>query len=204
MFNLNVKGKRGNIVQVYPGIEYGFVPDNLEINKNDLLHIQWTGSNTHNNGAPGGDGQTGDDGQGQGGTDRSNFVHISSLSENFPVPFEISNIWKEIELIGFMKNNSVLNDDSSTYLRALNSDSVQQDVALYLSSSSYYDCVSKKSCNEQSYESKKQVDADLNAAPASLPGVLIRFTRSNSIYYFMSSRNNNFSNRSQKGNISIN
>ncbi len=32
---------------------------------NDLLHIQWTGSNTHNNGNPGGDGQIGDAGQGE-------------------------------------------------------------------------------------------------------------------------------------------
>ena len=199
-----MKGKRGNIVQVYPGVEYGFVPDNLEINKNDLLHIQWTGSNTHNNGAPGGDGQTGDDGQGQGGTDRNNFVQIDSLSENFPMPFEISNIWKEVEVIGFVKNTTVLNDDPTTYLRALNSNNVQQDVALYLSSSSYYECLSKNVCGEQSYESKKLVDADLNTASASLPGVVIRFVRSNSVYYFMSSRNNNFSNRSQKGKISIN
>ncbi len=189
---------------MYPAIEYAFVPDNLIMNKNDLLHIQWTGSNTHNNGAPGGDGQTGDDGQGQGGTDRNNFVQINSLSENFPIPYEISNIWKEIEVLGFMKNNTVLNDDPSTYLRTLNSDNFQQDVALYFSSSSYYECVSKRVCGEQSYESKKLVDADLNVAPASFPGVLIKFTRSNSIYYFMSSRNNNFSNRSQKGKISVN
>ena len=29
--------------------------------------MQWTGSNTHNNGNPGGDGQTGDAGEGRGG-----------------------------------------------------------------------------------------------------------------------------------------
>ena len=33
----------------------------------DLVHIQWTGSNTHNNQPNGGDGQTGDAGEGQGG-----------------------------------------------------------------------------------------------------------------------------------------
>ena len=45
--------------------------------KNDLLHIQWTGSNTHNNENPGGDGQTGDAGQGKTGTDRNNLVEIN-------------------------------------------------------------------------------------------------------------------------------
>ena len=34
---------------------------------NHWLHILFTGSNTHNNGNPAGDGQAGNDGQGQAG-----------------------------------------------------------------------------------------------------------------------------------------
>jgi len=46
--NLNVRGRRGNIVQVYPSVEYDFVPNVLEVNANDWVHIQWTGSDYNN------------------------------------------------------------------------------------------------------------------------------------------------------------
>ena len=54
-------------MQVYPAVEYDFIPNKLQMSETDSVHIQWTGSNSHNNGGNGGDGQAGDEGQGQGG-----------------------------------------------------------------------------------------------------------------------------------------
>jgi hypothetical protein len=67
IYALNVRGKRGNIVQTFPGTEYDFTPDRLEISQNDCIHIQWTGSNTNPNN---------NDGQGQAGSDRHNIAQM--------------------------------------------------------------------------------------------------------------------------------
>lgn len=69
--NLNVRGKRGNIVQTYPGVEYDFQPNRLEANEGDYIHIQWTGANSNpQNNA----------GQGRAGTDRSNMLVIRDVT----------------------------------------------------------------------------------------------------------------------------
>lgn len=75
IYNLNVRGRRGNIQQTYPAVEYDFVPPNLQVSRNDYLHIQWTGSdaNDQNNA-----------GNGRTGTDRNNIVIIPSVGKNYP------------------------------------------------------------------------------------------------------------------------
>lgn len=60
-----VRGKRGNIVQVYPATEYIFAPELAYLRAGDCVHYAWTGSNTNPNN---------NDGQGKQGTDRSNMV----------------------------------------------------------------------------------------------------------------------------------
>eukprot|EP00010_Vexillifera_abyssalis_P006823 CAMPEP_0201549892 /NCGR_PEP_ID=MMETSP0173_2-20130828/6314_1 /ASSEMBLY_ACC=CAM_ASM_000268 /TAXON_ID=218659 /ORGANISM="Vexillifera sp., Strain DIVA3 564/2" /LENGTH=568 /DNA_ID=CAMNT_0047959725 /DNA_START=83 /DNA_END=1789 /DNA_ORIENTATION=+ len=163
--NLNVRGKRGNIVQTYPAVEYDFHPNNLEIEKGHWVHLQWTGSNTHNNNAPAGDGQAGDDGQGTGGTDRSNFVEIRSLDENYPVPFKHNTIWNNI-VDSFPKKDPEQ--------MALDFATVGEGTG---------------------------VNSLLNDAPATYNAGLFKLNPGT--YHYMCTRNNNFSNRSQKGTITV-
>ena len=199
IYNLNVRGKRGNIVQTYPAVEYDFVPNNLKINKEDLVHFQWTGSNTHNNGNPAGDGQAGDAGNGNGGTDRNNFVQINDLNYNYPLPFESTTIWNDMQLTGLLNMNFSYSDSSSYFTQGAFS---AKDLALYFASSGYYQCASKTTCNN-SFDLLAALDSNLNGAPASVAGAIVSFKNSKSIYNYICSRNNNFSNRSQKGSLSV-
>jgi len=188
--HLSVRGKRGNIVQVYPAVEYDFFPTNLTIKSGELVHIQWTGSNSHNNGAPGGDGQTGDAGQGTGGTDRHNLVQVKNLNSNYPLPFEKATMFKNAKVLWTAYH-------STSIIQKLNS----EDLAVILGSSGYYYCSKTATCGGHSAQSKTQLNDELNNAFASFEGILIEFAKG--MYHYICTRNNNFTNRSQKGTLEV-
>merc|ERR1719240_2272998 len=78
IYNLNVKGKRGNIVQTYPATEYDFHPVDLVVGQSDLVHVQWTGNdNTNNNGN--------NNGEGTNDEDRHNIVQLDNSGMDVPM-----------------------------------------------------------------------------------------------------------------------
>jgi len=182
VINLNVRGKRGNIVQTYPAVEYDFVPNRLTIAPTDFVHVQWTGSNTHNNGDPGGDGQTGDAGEGQGGTDRSNFVQMIDKDDNYPLPIDKfpNNMFAKAKCWG-LQGTTLTQMATAT------------DCALTMATSGYF---------RTEAAVNGQLNVLLNNAPASLIGGVVMQLQAGE-YNYMATRNNNFSNRSQKGTLIV-
>ncbi len=113
---------------------------------------------------------------------------LQSLSpnQNYPLPWEHEQVtlFKEAEIVWYHDNT--LNLDTS-------------DIAVALASSGYYDCLS--GCTNAADTKDPKLNKLLNNAPASFEGVVLRFKKGN--YYYLCSRNNNFTNRSQRGHLVV-
>jgi len=174
IFNLNVRGKRGNIVQAYPACEYDFVPETLYGRVGDYIHFQWTGCDTN---------PAGSAGEGKEGTDKSNVVQIKHIGDNIPADDD----W-------ILNEGPALFEDQGLRLRMAMLD--QTDCL------TYEELLAKNGGNQNAAEQDIQNCMKLNGAPKYFDGGLVRMNTTGDFYY-MSSRNNNFSNRGQKGAIHI-
>lgn len=174
IYNLNVRGKRGNIVQVYPATEYDFVPETLIAKVGDYVHYQWTGCDTN---------PQNNEGEGTPGTDRSNLVQIKDQQYNEPITdAEIS-----------YGASALFESSSQRYLMAFLGQTNCPTYAQLLASNNN---------NQGDVDEDPTNCMKLNAASAYFNGGLIQLNNTGTFYY-MSTRNNNFSNRSQKGTMIV-
>lgn len=126
------------------------------------------------------------------GSDRNNIVALSDRMNNYPLNFDTvkDNIFHHGELLW------------SSNLQPSN---LPVDLQIQLATSGFYHCEVKGQCAPgKSVEegSETSLDPYLDNANASFEGFLMRVTTPGT-YHIMSTRNNDFSNRSQKGTIEV-
>ena len=109
---------------------------------------------------------------------------MKDRSVNYPLPLPETTMWKNATVIW------AADLSSKGFLDSL-------DVGVQMATAGFISCASE--C-DNSVNDRKMQD-QLNNAPASFLGMVLKFTPGH--YHFLCSRNNNFSNRSQKGTLIV-
>ena len=126
-------------------------------------------------------------------------MEIPHPNANFPLPVDKENVEGQVPMGSSMFKDANVAWSSFYLPEPIN----KTNLELAFASAGYYHCIDPVGeCSENSVMNKAQLQRLLDNAPASFEGALLCFPREGT-YYYISSRNNNFTNRSQKGMLRV-